>query len=263
VIRLLRSFLAPAMGLAAFVLTWELLVGAFDVRRFVLLAPSQIATELAANPSTYWTNALVTARHMLIGLAIALATALAVGSIMAARRVIEEAAQPVLVVILVTPWVAYITSVQIWLGFGDRTIYFLVAFAAFPVFAFGVVGGMRSADPAARELFASVDASAWEVWWRLRLPSALPSIFTTARFAIGLALAATFFAESKATTTAFDTSARGLGDLGQRSANLDRINGAETYWATIGCTALLGITGLVAVTIAERLLVRWHASQRY
>ena len=58
---------------------------------------------------------------------------------------------------------------------------------------FGVVGGMKSADPSARELLASVDASRWEVLWRLRLPSALPSILTTARFAIALALACSGF----------------------------------------------------------------------
>jgi NitT/TauT family transport system permease protein len=253
---------APVIGLIAFVLVWEAVVRAFDIRRFVLLAPSKIAAELVTNSGIYWSNALVTARHMLLGLVVALVIALVAGSVMAAWHGVEEAVQPVLILILVTPWVAYITSVQIWLGFGERTVHFLVAFAAFPVFTFGVVGGMRSADPSARELLASVDASKWEVLWRLRLPSALPSIFTTARFAIGLALAATYFAESKTTTRAFDTSARGLGDLGQRSANLDQINGAETYWTTIACTAMLGIAGLVAVSIGERVLVRWHASQR-
>ena len=102
---------------------------------------------------------------------------------------------------LVTPWVAYITSVVLWLGGGEPTVLFMVAFTSFPVFTFGVVGGMKSADPAARELLASVDARPWEVFWRLRLPSALPSIFTTARFAMGLGLAAAYFSEGSAFVT--------------------------------------------------------------
>ena len=65
------------------------------------------------------------------------------------------------VLVLVTPWVAYITSVVLWLDGGNPTIYFMVAFTAFPVFTFGIVGGMKSADPAARELLASVDARPW------------------------------------------------------------------------------------------------------
>jgi NitT/TauT family transport system permease protein len=159
----------------------------------------------------------------------------------------------VLILILVTPWVAYITSVVLWLNGGDPTIYFMVAFTSFPVFTFGVVGGMKSADASARELLASVDARPWEVFWRLRLPSALPSIFTTARFAIGLGLAAAYFAEGSALTT------DGLGAIGRRAASF---NDAQVLWTTIVCSALLGITGLVVVTVLERTLLKWHVSQR-
>ncbi len=253
--KLARSLAAPTLGIASFLLAWEALVRAFDIRRFVLLAPSQILSTLVEDPAAYWGNTLVTARHMIVGLVIALAVALCAGSAMAASRFAEEAAQPVLVAIMVTPWVAYMTSVVIWLDFGERPIIFLVAFTSFPVFTFGVVGGMRSADPAARELLASVDASKWEVLWRLRLPSALPSIFTTGRFAVALSLAAAYFAEGSSLQQ------RGLGVIGRRAA-LDQTGGAEVLWTTIFCTAALGIAGLVLLSVAERFLLKWHASQR-
>jgi NitT/TauT family transport system permease protein len=253
--RLGRSVAAPIVGVFVFGLAWELLVRALDIRRFVLLAPSAIFAELLDDPGSYWSNTLVTGRHMVIGLAISLLVALALGSLMAASRFFEEATQPILVLILVTPWVAYVTSVVIWLDFGERPILFMVAFTTFPVFTFGVVGGMRSADPAARELLASVAASKWEVLWRLRLPAALPSIFTTARFAVGLGLAAAYFSESRT------LSLEGLGVIGNRAA-LDQTSGAEVLWTTIFCTAALGIAGLVVVSVVERLLLRWHASQR-
>lgn len=253
--RLLRNLVAPAVGIITFGMLWELLVRVLDIRRFVLLAPSAIISELLDSPAFYWDNALVTARHMVIGLSASLVVAIAVGSVMAASRFVEEATQPVLVLILVTPWVAYITSVVIWLGFGEQPILFMVAFTTFPVFTFGVVGGLKSADPAARELLASVDARPWEVLWRLRLPAAMPSIFTTARFAAGLGLAAAYFAEGRALQT------EGLGAIGQRAA-LDQTTGAEVLWTTIVCSALLGIAALALITVAERLLLRWHASQR-
>ena len=103
-----------------------------------------------------------------------------------------------LTLILVTPWVAYINSVVLWLGRGTPPILFMVAFVSFPAFTFATVAGLRSADPAARELLASVEASRWEVLWRLRLPSALPSLFTAARFNVGLGLAAAYFTEGGA-----------------------------------------------------------------
>lgn len=253
--KILRSIAAPLVGIVVFALAWELLVRALDVRRFVLLAPSAIISEFLESPDFYLEHTLITARHMVIGLSISLLVAIAIGSVMAASRFIEEATQPILVLVLVTPWVAYITSVVIWLGFGERPIIFMVAFTSLPVFTFGVVGGMKSADPAARELLASVDARKWEVLWRLRLPSALPSIFTTARFAIGLGLAAAYFAEGSALSN------DGLGAIGRRAA-LDQTTGAEVLWTTIVCAAMLGVASLALLSIAERLLLRWHVSQR-
>lgn len=254
-IRTVRPLLAPVVGIIVFAALWELLVRAFDIRRFVLLAPSAIVSEFADAPRLYLDEAAVTARHMVIGLSISLVVAIAIGSVMAASRFVEEATQPVLVLILVTPWVAYITSVVIWLGAGNRPIIFMVAFTTLPVFVFGVVGGMKSADPAARELLASVDARRWEVLWRLRLPAALPSIFTTARFAVGLGLAAAYFSEGSALSN------EGLGALGRRAA-LDQTTGAEVLWTTILCSAMLGILGLTVISVLERVLLRWHASQR-
>ena len=253
--RLLRNVAAPVVGVAVFAIVWELLVQLLDVRRFVLLAPSAIAREFLDQPSFYLTNTAVTGRHMVIGLSLSLAVALVAGALMAAWRFVEDAAQPVLILILVTPWVAYMTSVVIWLGFGEQPIIFMVAFTSFPVFVFGVVGGLKSADPATRELFASVDARRWEVLWRLRLPSALPSIFTTLRFALGLGLAAAYFSEGSALQI------DGLGAIGRRAA-LDQTSGAEVLWTTIACSAALGIAGLMAISAAERWLLRWHASQR-
>ena len=248
-----RRVVAPIVGIVAFVVLWELAVELFDIRRFVLLPPSAIVDTLTATPGFYWENAIVTVRHVVVGMSVSLLLAIVVGSFMAASRFVEEATQPVLILVLVTPWVAYITSVVLWLDGGDPTIYFMVAFTSFPVFTFGVVGGMKSADPSARELLASVDARPWEVFWRLRLPSALPSIFTTARFAVGLGLAAAYFAEGSALTT------DGLGAIGRRAASF---NDAEVLWTTIVCSALLGIAGLMVIAGLERGLLRWHVSQR-
>ncbi len=248
-----RRVVAPLVGIIVFALMWEAAVSLFDIRRFVLLPPSKIMSELGEAPAFYWSNMIVTGRHMVVGLSISMVLAIAVGALMASSRFVEEATQPVLILILVTPWVAYITSVVLWLDGGTPTIVFMVAFTSFPVFTFGVVGGMKSADPAARELLASVNARPWEVFWRLRLPAALPSVFTTLRFALGLGLAAAYFSEGSALTR------DGLGAIGRTAA---ASNQAETLWATIASAALLGIAGLLVISLLERSLLKWHASQR-
>jgi NitT/TauT family transport system permease protein len=247
-----RIAFAGMVGLVVFLVVWESAVRLLDVQPFVLQAPSRIVTELFDRPGLYLGEAIVTARHAGLGLAISLTVALVLGGLLASSRFAEDAAQPVLVLILVTPWVSYFVSLVIWLGPGDRPVVFLVAFVTAPVLSFAVTSGLRSADPAARELLASVDARWWEVMWRLRLPSALPTIFASSRFAVALALAAAYFGEGG------NLRADGLGYLGRVAANSSL---ARQLWATIATTALLGIVLLTAVTMLERMVLRWHPSQ--
>ncbi|CAN5697209.1 ABC transporter permease [soil metagenome] len=248
-----RIVLAAISGVVVFGLLWEGLVRLLDVRPFVLLPPSRIVGQLAEEPARYAEAAWTTGRHALLGLLISLAVALVVGAALSASRFLEQAAQPVLVLVLVAPWVAYFSSIVVWLGRGDPPVVFLVALVTMPVFVFATVAGLRSADPSARELLASVDASRLEVLWRLRLPSALPFLLATTRYVFALALAASYYGEGG------NVSSEGLGALGRFAANA---SDGPVLWSTVLATVLLGVIGLAVVTLLERLLVPWHASQR-
>jgi NitT/TauT family transport system permease protein len=244
---------AALTGVVVFGLLWELLVRAFDVSPFILMPPSRIVAELLDHPRFYLEAAAVTARQATIGLLIALVVAVLLGAGLAASRFAEQATQPVLVLILVAPWVAYFTSIVVWLGSGDPPVIFLVAFVTTPAFVFATVAGLRSADPAARELLASVDAGWWEVLWRLRLPSALPALFAATRYSLGLALAAAYYGEGGNLSNA------GLGAAGRRAINAQ--NG-PVLWATVLATVALGVLGLAIISLIERVVLRWHVSQR-
>jgi NitT/TauT family transport system permease protein len=248
-----RILAAGLTGVVVFGLLWELFVRVFDVEPFILMPPSKIVAELFERPSFYLEAAAVTARQATIGLLLALSIAIVLGAGLAASRFAEQATQPVLVLILVAPWVAYFTSVVVWLGAGDPPVIFLVAFVTTPAFVFATVAGLRSADPAARELLASVDAGWWEVLWRLRLPSALPAVLAAARYSLGLALAAAYYGEGGNLTT------EGLGAAGRRAIN---VQNGPVLWATVIATVLLGVAGLAIISVIERTLLRWHVSQR-
>lgn len=244
---------APLIGMATLLLVWEAFVRLGDVRPFVLRAPSQIVTYLGRAPGDFAAASWVTAWHALVGFGLAFAISIPLGAALAASRTLERASQPVLVLVQVTPFAAYISSVVLWLGYGDPPVVFIATLVCLPPFTMAMVTGMRSADPAARELFAVVDASPWEVLWRLRLPSALPSAFTAARYSVGLALIVAYLVEGS------NFADEGLGAIGRRAA---ANNAADPLWATILCMALLGTLGLLAISAVERVVLHWHASQR-
>jgi NitT/TauT family transport system permease protein len=248
-----RRLLAPIVGIACFLALWEAVVRIGDVRPFVLRAPSRIVRYLADHASDYAGAAWVTLQHAFIGTLLGLLVALLIGSAMAAWAFLEHAVQPVLTLLQVTPFVAYIASVVLWLGSGTRPAVFIVALVCMPAFTFATVDGMRSADPATRELLASVDASRVEVLWRLRLPSAVPLLFTTARYNVGLALIASYLVEGG------NFANEGLGAIGKRAAAL---NEGDALWAAIFAMALLGTISLVLLSLLQRVAMGWHVSQR-
>ena len=244
-------FVAPVIGLVVFFTAWELLVRIFDIRPFVLARPSRIIRYLARFPDDYFKASMLTMKHATLGFAIAILVAVVVGAAMAASTFIEHATQPVLTLIAVTPFAAYIASVKIGLGlFSDKPVVFIVALVTLPAFAFAAADGMRSADPSSRELLASVDASRWEVLWHLRLPSALASLFTAAKYNTGLALVVAYLAEG------------GTGGLGQIGARAIAGNQGDRLWAAILSMAILGTISLVLLSLLQRAVMGWHVSQR-
>ena len=87
----------------------------------------------------------------------------------------------------------------------------------------------------------------------MRLPSALPALLATMRYASALALAAAYYGEGGNLTN------EGLGAIGRRAANGQ--NG-PVLSASVIATVLLGVVFLTLISLAERLLLRWHVSQR-
>ena len=243
----------PLVGLLAFFAVWELWVRAADVPPFILRSPLEVVRALADDPAAYARNAWATGRLAIVGFGLALVVGFVVGTLLALVRWAEQAASAVLVLVVVTPFVAYTPSVVVWLGPGWGPIVFVTTLVCSVPFIYAVTSGMRAADPAVLDVLHSVDARWWEVVWRARLPYALPQVFTAARINVGLALIATWLTEQSALVN------RGLGVIGKRAV---AFNDGDLLWASVFCTAALGITGLITLGALERLVLRWHASQR-
>jgi NitT/TauT family transport system permease protein len=244
---------APLIGLLVFFGAWELLVRAFDVRTFVLLRPSSIIRELLHHPGFYWRNMLVTAKEAVLGYLVALSVALLWGAMMARSRFLEQASTPVAVLIQVTPIVAYAPSAVLWLGRGLKPIVFITGLICLVPLLFGVTSGLRSADPAALDLMATVDAAPWDVVRRVRLPYALPYLFAATRTCVGLALIGAVLAEWYALVDQ---------GLGRRIQEAIDFNQSRQLWASIYAVALLGGATIVVLNLIERRVLHWHPAAR-
>jgi NitT/TauT family transport system permease protein len=249
---------APAVGVLAFLGAWQLLVELFSIEAYKLPGPWRIIRHLADTPSTYVRHARVTMWEALVGFALALVAAVPLATAMALSRFVDRAVMPVAVLLQVTPIIAYAPAVVLWVGIGFRSIVVITAIVCYVPFVVNLMAGLRSVDPLLLEVARSVDATRTEIFWRLRLPSALPNLFAAARICVGLALIGAVLGEFFGVVS---SRTGGLGFLIKIAQSRGTLL-VDHLWAAIFVLALIGAVVTFLLAVAERVVLHWHASQR-
>ncbi len=251
--RVVAIALAPVLGITLFLLGWQATIKIFDIPQYELPSPSDILSHLFGDLSFYWRNAKTTVWEAFLGFTVAFLVAMFFASILAHSRFLERMSMPIVVLAQVTPLIAYAPAIVIWFGFGLKPIVIMTTIVCAVPFLVNGVTGLRSVDPNLLELARSVDASRWEIYLRLRLPSALPNVFVAARVAVGLALLGAVLGEF------FSGVSSGLGYAVKVAQNH---NLPLQLWASVYVLAVIGAAAILLISGVERLVLHWHASQR-
>ena len=152
------------------------------------------------------------------------------------------------------PILAFAPLFNNWFGLDNQLSKAMVAAALcfFPVMI-NTVRGLTNVDPAALELLRSLAASETEVFRKLRVPNALPYIFTALRLAATLATIGAIVGEYFAAPR---------GSLGQYIATYSAYLNFERSWAAIVFACAIGIGLYLLVAIVEWLVMPWARSKR-
>ena len=174
---------------------------------------------------------------------------------LSASPMIRRAIYPYTVFFQTVPIVAIAPMLIFWLGFGLEPVAvcaFIVS--VFPVIA-NTLAGLLSTDAALTDLFRLYGAGGISMMWKLRLPSALPNIFTGLRIAAGLAVIGTVVAEFLV--------GQMIGKVGLGVLVVDGIHNShlDIAFAAVLLASLLGLAMFAAVNWAGYMaLRRWHTS---
>jgi NitT/TauT family transport system permease protein len=229
----------------------EALVRAGAVPSFLVPAPSKVAGTLTL-ADDLWFAAAQTAAAAGLGFVASAVVGVLLAIVLSSARWVERMFYPYTVLFQTVPIVAVAPLLVIWIGFGQRTVVasaFIVS--VFPVIA-NTLSGLRSTDPALRDLFQLYGASPAATLWKLRLPGALPAIVTGLRVAGGLAVIGAIVGE-------FITGSGIGGDIvvSRQQQKVDRVFAGLILAAGLGI-ALFGLINLLGYL----LLRRWHVSER-
>lgn len=173
---------------AAVLLLWEVASRAGLVKEYLLPGPSQIVAAMVDGWSDLMANSVTTLYEIIVGFGIGSAIGFILGVGIVYSRFLEQVIYPLVLMTQAVPKLAIAPLFIVWFGVGlAPTVAITALICLFPVLINTVVG-LRSVDPRLLQLMHSVSASGWQVFWMIRLPTALPSIFAGLEIAVTLAV---------------------------------------------------------------------------
>lgn len=195
------------ISLSLVLLLWEVGVSVFNIPTYVLPPPSDVfaaAVDIAFGQ--WFSHSAATLKVVLAGFVAATCVSIPLAVAISSSRMASSLIMPVLIAIKATPVVAVAPIIIVVLGTGDMPrvlITFLIAF--FPIVV-SATTGLALAPPELISLSKSLKASGWRELWDIRLPYAVPHIFS------GLKVASTLVVTG-AVVGEFVAAERGLGYL--------------------------------------------------
>jgi NitT/TauT family transport system permease protein len=250
-VTVVRRVLPPIVFGVLVVVAWQLTVTVGRIAPFIVPAPSAIWAELVEQRTNVWNAALASGLNALIGL-IGGAVAGVLAALVASRfRPLSEVSVPFAAVLNALPIIALAPILNNMFESTSSVPRRLVAgiIAFFPVFI-NTLRGLGEVDPIHRELMHSYAASGWTFARKVRLPGALPFVFTGLRQASSLAVIAAVVAEYFG----------GLQDgLGSRITSAAAFTAYPRAWAFVVGACLLGLVFYLSTLLLERLVMPWKS----
>lgn len=229
---------------------WEIWVRVAGVPEYILPAPSLILERLVQDIGFFSKHGGITLGEALGGFLLGALGAIFAATIMAHSRFLERSIFPLAVVVKVTPVVAIAPLFVIWFGFGSFPKILIASLITFFPVLVNALTGLRAVRPEPLEFFRSVAASRREIYWKLRLPGALPYLFAAFRISVPLSVIGAVVGE-------WFSGDRGLGSvIIVAHNNLDM----PTLFSAIVTLAMIGVGLTILTWYLEKRILFWHES---
>lgn len=246
-VKRLYNIFIPMSTAIALLLIWQLVVRIFNVPIYIVPAPSDVADIFYREFPLLMRNFWPTFMESVAGFFIGNLTAVLIAIAFVHSRLVERAFFPIAVFINTIPILAIAPILVLIFGPGMTAKVVIAALICFFPTLVNMVRGLQSVSPQALELARILSASKSEVFWKIRLPSSLPFMFSALKIASTTCVIGAIVGEWIGANV-------GLGALIIESTFNFR---APLLYATVFISSGLSVLLFVSVTIAEKLIIRW------
>ena len=248
-----RQAWPAALLLVALIGIWELYVDLHgDTFSLILPAPHQVAKALYTDRGLLWSNFLVTAKEVLLGILLATAVGVVLAVAIHFSPTVRRAVYPLVVASQAVPVVVFAPVLAFWLGFGLLPKLAVIALVSFFSIVVTTTAGFAMVDPDLIKLMRTFDASRLRTFRHVELPTALPGLFTGVKIAVAVSVIGAVFAE-------WNGSNSGLGYVILQS--LPQLLAARGVAAVV-ILSVFAIALFSLLALAERIALPWAYHDR-
>ena len=241
-----RAILPPFLFGVAFLVLWEVSVKAFDLKPYFLPAPSEVWRQFRENLDLIWEAARVSGGNALVGLLVGTALGVSMSFVLARFRLLDDLINPLAVALNAVPIFVLVAVFNNMFSITSEVPRrLMVTLVVYFIVLVNVARGLREVSPIHLELMRSYAASDTAVLRKVRVPNAVPFLFTALKIAAPAAVITAFVSEY------FGGSQNGLGS--RITSNVAISNNAAA-WAYVLGACLLGLAFYLTALVLEGAL---------
>lgn len=253
--RLLGVTLPPVVLFIVVVAIWQWCITTYKIKPYLMPSPVAVYRALSTDANLLTRAVLYTGSAALCGFVGSLVAGTLIAFAFSQSRLLRAAGYPYFIFLQTVPIVAIAPLIVRWCGNGFQSVALVAGILSlFPILT-NATQGLLHIDPDLYDLFRLNNATRWQVLIKLRVPSAVASIFAGARTSSGLAVVGSIVGEF---FVGQSTRHYGLGYLIEATnsnGQLDRL------FAAILTSTLFGIGSFSLINlISTTVLQRWYGS---
>jgi NitT/TauT family transport system permease protein len=236
---------AVTVGLLA---AWEVLVRALHIRSILLPPPSEILEVMVSRHDLLMAHLWPSLYLTVLGFALSVVGGVLVAILITYSEVMRKGFYPVIVVSQVIPKISIAPLFIVWFGTGTMSSLLLAFLIAFFPMTINSAMGLRSVDEDIHKMARTFMGSRWHIFWKIRMPNALPYIFGGMKISVTLAIIGVIVSE-------FVASQEGIGYLIKLAGGL---LDTPLMMAAITVLSISGLALYWLIAMAERRAVYWQ-----
>jgi len=238
----------PTLFTVVGLVVWEVLVRAMGIRSIILPPPSEVFVTMVARYDLLWAHLWPTLYLTVLGFLLAVVGGILVAIVITYSDILRRGFYPVIVVSQVIPKIAIAPLLVVWFGTGTMSCLLLAFLISFFPMTINAAMGFQSVDEDIQRMARTFMGTRWQIFWKVRMPNAMPYIFAGMKISITLAIIGVIVAE-------FVASQEGIGYLIKLAGGL---LDTPLMLAAITVLSIAGLALYWLIVVAESRAVYWQ-----